>query len=139
MRGAARFAADAPEPGQAIGYFIRSPHAFANIRSIRLDAALAAPGVVGILTAADMQAAGVTDIAMVLPVKDRSGKMGPIPVRPPLANGRVLHVGQPVALVVAETLANAMDAAERVEIDYEELQAVTDPRDALKAGAPQIR
>ncbi len=138
MRGAARFADDAPAPGQAIGYFIRSPHAFANIRSITLDAALAAPGVVGILTAADMQAAGVTDIAMVLPVKDRFGKMGRIPVRPPLANGRVLHVGQPIALVVADTIATAQDAAELVEIDYEELQAVTDPRDALKSGAPQL-
>jgi len=138
VRGAGRFAADAPEPGQAIGYFIRSPHAFANIRSINLDAALALRGVVGILTAAEMQAARVTDIALVLPVKDRFGKMGPIPVRPPLADGRVLHVGQPVALVVAETLAAAQDAAELVEIDYEELQAVTDPRDALKPGAPQL-
>jgi len=138
VRGAGRFAADAPEPGQAIGYFVRSPHAFANIRSIRLDAALNVPGVVGILTAADMQAAGVTNIAMTVPVKDRSGRMGPIPVRPPLADKRVLHVGQPVALVVAETLMAAQDAAELVEIDYEELQAVADPRDAIKPGAPQL-
>jgi aerobic carbon-monoxide dehydrogenase large subunit len=138
LRGLGRFAADAPEPGQAIGYFVRSPHAFANIRSIDIDAALGLPGVVGIVTSADMAAAGVVDIANVLPMKDRFGKTMPIPVRPSLAGDRVLHVGQPIALIVADTLADAQDAAELVQIDFEELPAVADAHDAMKAGAPQL-
>jgi aerobic carbon-monoxide dehydrogenase large subunit len=138
VRGAGRFAADSPEPGQAFGYFVRSPHAFAKIRSINVDAALRSPGVFTVVTAADMEAAGIADIAVVLPLKDRSGKMMPIPPRPSLAGARVLHVGQPIALVVADSLPRAQDAAELVEIDFEELPAVADVRDAVKAGAPQL-
>lgn len=138
VRGLGRYAADAPLPEQGIGYFVRSPHAFANIRSINVDAVLKAPGVIGIVTAADMQAAGVTNIAIVLPMKDRAGKMMSVPVRPSLAGDRVLHVGQPIALVVADTLGRAQDAAELVEIDFEELPAVADIRDAVKPGAPQL-
>jgi len=138
VRGAGRFAADTPEQGQGVGYFVRSPHAFANIRSIDIGAALKSRGLIGIITPADMQAAGVADIANILPIKDRFGKTMPIPVRPSLAGDRVLHVGQPIALVVADTLTNAQDAAELVKIDFEELPAVTDIRDAVKDGAPQL-
>ncbi len=138
IRGLGRFAADAPEPGQAAGCFVRSPHAFARIRSIDTEAARNAPGVIGVLTAEDMLAAGVTDIAAVLPMKDRTGKMLTVPARPPLATDRVLHVGQPVALVVADTFAQAQDAADLVEVEYEELPAVADVRDATKPDTPQL-
>ncbi|MEX0589643.1 MAG: xanthine dehydrogenase family protein molybdopterin-binding subunit, partial [Xanthobacteraceae bacterium] len=138
VRGLGRFMADAPEPGQGIGYFVRSPYAFARIRSIDVQAARKAPGVFGVVTAADMEAAGVTNIALVLPMKDRTGKMMSIPARPSLAGDRVLHVGQPVALVVADSLARAQDAAEQVVIEYEELPAVADVRDAAAPNAPQL-
>jgi carbon-monoxide dehydrogenase large subunit len=138
VRGLGRFAADVPAPAQGTGYFVRSPHAFARIRSIDAEAARKAPGVIGIITAADMAAAGITDIALVLPMKDRNGKAMSIPKRPSLAADRVLHVGQPVVLIVADTLARAQDAGELVAIDYEELPAVADIRAATAAGAPQI-
>jgi aerobic carbon-monoxide dehydrogenase large subunit len=138
VRGAGRYAADAPAPGQGIGYFVRSPYAHAKIRAINIEAALQAPGVFGIITPSDMEAAGVTDISIILPLKDRFGKMMPVPARPSLAGDRVLHVGQPIALVVADTLARAQDAAELVEIDFEELPAVADIRDAVKPDAPQL-
>jgi carbon-monoxide dehydrogenase large subunit len=138
VRGLGSFAADAPLPGQGFGYFVRSPHAHARIRSIDVEEARKAPGVHGVITAADMQAAGVANIAIVLPMKDRFGKMMFIPARPSLAADRVLHVGQPVALVVADTRARAQDASELVAVDYEELPAVADIRDATKPGAPQL-
>lgn len=138
VRGLGRFAADVPEPGQGIGCFVRSPHAFAKIRAIDAAAALQAPGVIGIVTAEDMVAAGVTDIAAVLPMKDRAGKMLTVPARPALAADRVLHVGQPVALIVADSFAHAQDAADLVEVEYEELPAVADVRDASKPDAPQL-
>lgn len=138
VRGLGRFAADAAEAGQAAGCFVRSPHACARIRSIDTEAARNAPGVLGVVTAEDMQAAGTNDIAVVLPMKDRHGKMLPVPSRPPLAVDRVLHVGQPIALVVAETFAQAQDAAELVQVDFEELPSISDVRDAAGDGAPQL-
>lgn len=138
VRGLGRFVADAPVPGQASACFVRSPHACARIRSIDIEAARRAPGVVGVFTAADIAAAGVGNTAVVLPLKDRHGKPMFIPTRPSLAADRVLHVGQPVALVVAETYAQAQDAAELVAVDYEEMPAVTDLRAAAAPEAPQL-
>ena len=138
VRGLGRFAADAPAPDQAIGYFVRSPHAFARIRSVDTSAASSAPGVFGVVTSEDMKLAGVANTVLVLPLTDRHGKAMFIPARPSLAGDRVLHVGEPIALVVADTLAHAQDAAELVSIDFEELPAVVDVRDASKPGAPQI-
>jgi aerobic carbon-monoxide dehydrogenase large subunit len=138
VRGLGRFAADALEPGQGIGYFVRSPHASARIRSIDVVSARSAPGVIGVLTAEDMKVAGVSNTVLVLPLTDRHGKPMFIPARPSLAAERVLHVGQPIALIVADTLAHAQDAAELVSIEFEELPAVVDARDAVKSGAPQL-
>ena len=138
VRGLGRFAADAPEPGQGIGYFVRSPHASARIRSVDVSSALSAPGVLGVLTAEDMKVAGISNTVLVLPLTDRHGKPMFIPARPSLAAERVLHVGQPIALIVADTLAHAQDAAELVSIEFEELPAVVDVRDAVKSGAPQL-
>ena len=138
VRGLGRFAADAPLPGQGIGYFVRSRHACARIRSIDMESARKAAGVLGVFTAEDLKAAGVGTTVLVLPLTGRDGKPMFIPARPSLAADRVLHVGQPVVLIVADSLAHAQDAGELVSIDYEELPAVVDVRDAAKPGAPQL-
>jgi carbon-monoxide dehydrogenase large subunit len=136
LRGRGHYAADVPLPNQAFAYFLRSPHAFARI--VRLDAAEAAsaPGVVGVLTGKDVAATG--SIGRHPPVPGRGGTTLFMPHRPALAVERVMHVGEPVAMVVAETAAAAQDAAERIVIEYQELPPVTDARAALQNGAPQI-
>jgi len=136
LRGQGRYAADLPLPGQAYAYFVRSPHAFARIVSIAVETARRAPGVVGVLTAADLD--GVGGIGRHPPLAGRSGKPLIVPHRPALAAERVMHVGEPVAMVVADSAAAAQDAAELVAVDYEPLAAVTDARAALLPGAPQL-
>jgi carbon-monoxide dehydrogenase large subunit len=136
VRGRGRYAADTPEPNQAYAFFVRSPHAFARIRSVDTAAAAAAPGVIGILTASDLE--GVGNIGRHPPVPGRNGNGLVIPFRPALAGERVMHIGEPVVMVVAETAAAAQDAAEFVSIDYEEMTPVVDARAALRAGAPQV-
>jgi len=138
VRGLGRFVADVSFPGQAFGAFVRSPHAFARIRSVGTEAARNAPGVIGVFTANEMLEAGVKNTVFVAPLTGRGGKPMFIPARPSLAVDRVLHVGQPVAFVVAETQAYAQDAAELVEVEYEELPSVTDLRAAVVPGAPQL-
>jgi carbon-monoxide dehydrogenase large subunit len=138
VRGAGRFIADRPEPNQALGWFVRSPHAFARIAALDVERARRAGGVLAVLTAADMAAAGVGNVGRHPPLAGRGGKPLVIPHRPALARERVMHVGEPVAMVVAETLSAAQDAAELVEVSYEELQPVTDLLSAARAGAPQL-
>ena len=138
VRGSGRYAADAPLPGQAHGYFIRSPHAFADIRAIDVDAAKAAPGVLAVLTAADMKAAGIGNVSQHPPLVGRGGKKLVLPHRPALAGERVMHVGEPVVLVVGETLNAAQDAAELVTIDYAEHEPAIGLREATQDGAPQL-
>ena len=136
VRGHGRYVADAPLPSQAYAYFVRSPHAFARIVSIDVEAALKAPGVVGVLTGKDTAETG--SIGRHPPVAGRDGKTLVMPHRPALASERVMHIGEPVAMVVAETAAAAQDAAEFVTVEYEELTPVTDAREALRDGAPQL-
>jgi aerobic carbon-monoxide dehydrogenase large subunit len=138
LRGRGRFIDDAPLPDQAYGCFMRSPHAHGRIRSIDTAAARADDGVLAVLTAADMEAAGVGAIARHFPISGRDGKALIEPSRPALAGERVMHVGEPVVLVVATSAALAQDAAERVVIDWEELDMVRDARAALAPGAPQL-
>jgi aerobic carbon-monoxide dehydrogenase large subunit len=136
VRGRGRYAADAPLPNQAFAYFVRSPHAFARIVSIDIAGAAAAPGVIGVLTGKDMEGTG--NIGRHPPVPGRGGKGLVIPHRPALATERVVHIGEPVAMVVAETAAAAQDASEFVSVEYEELTPVIDAREALRDGAPQV-
>jgi len=136
VRGLGRYAADVPLPNQAYAYFVRSPHAFARIVSVDIAAAASAPGVVGVLTAKDM--AGTGSIGRHPPVPGRGGKTLYMPHRPALASDRVMHIGEPVAMVVAETATAAQDAAELVAVDYESLTPVTDAREALRDGAPLL-
>jgi len=138
VRGLGRFVDDVEKQGAAYAVFVRSPHAHAHIASIDAGAALSAPGVLAVLTAADMEKAGVGNVARPVPFKDRAGKPAIISQRDPLAREKVRHVGEAVAVVIAETQLQALDAAELVSIEYQEMPAVIDASDADKPDAPQL-
>src|SRR5215472_4434966 len=138
LRGRGSFVDDLQSAGQAAAFFVRAPHAFADVRAIDSEAARRHPGVLAVLTAADMAAEGVGNMSRPIPVVGRGGAMLKVPYRPALAEGGVLHVGQPVALVVAESLDLAQQAAETVEVDYAVHQAVVGVEDAIAADAPQL-
>src|SRR5260370_32004546 len=104
VRGAGHFVADRNDQNQAFGWFVRSPHAFARIGAIDVERTRRAQGVLAVLTAADMEAAGVGTVGRHPPLSGRGGKKLVIPHRPALARERVMHVGGPVATVVAATL-----------------------------------
>jgi aerobic carbon-monoxide dehydrogenase large subunit len=136
VRGQGRYVADAPMPHQAYAYFVRSPHAFARIVRTDVAAALKAPGVVGVVTGKDTE--GLGSIGRHPPLNGRGGKPLVMPHRPALATERVMHLGEPVAMVVAESAVAAQDAAELVAVEYGPLTPVTDARAALAPGAPQV-
>jgi len=138
LRGQGRFVDDAPLPGQVYGCFVRSTHAHGKIRNIDVTAARTTDGVLAVLTAADMRTAGVGPILRHPPMTGRDGAALIEPPRPALAGDRVMHVGEPVALVVASSAPLAQDAAEHVNVEYEELSAVLDAREALAPGAPPL-
>src|SRR5262245_39378074 len=123
LRGAGRYADDFALARAAHACFVRSPHAHAKIKRISVDEARRMLGVVAILTGEDAAADGLGDIPCLIPVEG----LKPTP-RPILAAKRVAHVGDPVAMVIAETRQQARDAAERVEVDYDPLPAVVDAR-----------
>ncbi|RAI37502.1 xanthine dehydrogenase family protein molybdopterin-binding subunit [Rhodoplanes roseus] len=137
LRGAGRFVADAPADNQAHAAFVRAPHAHARVTAIDSAAALAVPGVLAVLTAADMAKAGLASVAWHPPTPGRDGAPLVVPHRPVLA-GTVMHTGEPVALVVAETALAAQDAAELVEVSYEERTPVVDVQRAVLPDAPQL-
>ncbi len=138
LRGRGRFIADALLDNQAFGCFVRSPHAHTRIVAIDAEAARGAPGVLAVLTAADMQAAGVGGVSWHPPLRGRGGAGVIEPLRPALADDRVMHVGQPVALVVASSASAAQDAAEAVVVDYEALEPVIGGARAIAPDAPQL-
>jgi carbon-monoxide dehydrogenase large subunit len=138
LRGAGRFMADASLPGQTYACFVRSPHASADIRAVDTSAAEAVPGVIAVVTAADIKAASVGNISQHPPLAGRGGAKLIVPFRPALAGERVRHIGEAVAMVIGETPAAAQDGAELVAVDYEERPAVVDLREAIKPGAPQV-
>ncbi|HEX2216811.1 MAG TPA: xanthine dehydrogenase family protein molybdopterin-binding subunit, partial [Xanthobacteraceae bacterium] len=111
---------------------------FARIVKLDVEAARTAAGVVAVLTAADMQAAGVGNVSRPAGMKARRGGKFVVPVRPALAGERVMHIGEAVALVVAESRLAAADAAELVAVDYEELDPAVDLATAMEPGAPQL-
>ncbi len=138
LRGRGRFVDDVPVAGQAVGHFVRSPHAHARIRRIDVAAARKAPGVIAVLTGADVVNLGIASVSRHPPIAAGRSSTLVVPPRPALAVDRVMHVGNPVALVVARTLATAHDAAELVEVSYETLPAVTCLAQATEPGAPQL-
>ncbi|HEY8251462.1 MAG TPA: xanthine dehydrogenase family protein molybdopterin-binding subunit [Burkholderiales bacterium] len=123
LRGAGRYTDDFAPVRAAHVCFVRSPHAHAKIKSVSIDRAAKAPGVVAVLTGKDVAADGLGNIPCLIPVPGL--KETP---RPVLALRKVAHVGDPVAMVIAETLSQAKDAAEMVEVEYEPLPAVTEAR-----------
>jgi len=130
ITGRGNYVADIALPGQQYVTFVRSPHAHAQVLGIDAAAALAMPGVSAVLTGAEMAADGVGTMRCLWPVQ---GVDGPA-IEPPrwgLARERVRHVGEPVALVIASTRAQAEDAAEQVAVEYQPLPAVTAPAAAL--------
>lgn len=138
LRGAGRFGDDVIPAGALIAQFVRSPHGFARIRSIDTAPAKAVSGVVAVLTAADLAPHHYHSISHAHPIPGRDGKPPFSPRRQALAESRVMHVGEPVAMVLATSLAAAQEGVERVAVDYEPLAAVTDAREAVKPGAPQL-
>src|SRR5207249_2860404 len=124
--------------GQAFAVFLRSPHAFAKIKSIDARKGAAAPGILAVLTGADTQAAGFHNVTVHRPMTGRGGAKLFVPPRPPLATDRVLHVGQTVALAIAETAQAAQDAVDLIVVDYETLPPVTTAATAAHPGAPVL-
>ena len=138
LRGRGRYADDIRLPHEARGYVLRSPHAHARIRSVDTDAAKAAPGVVCVLIGDDLKRRGLGTLRPMVPRKRRDGSPAFVCPQPILADGEVRYVGDPVAFVVADTLHQAKDAAELIEIDYEILPAVVEAEAALAADAPAV-
>src|SRR5689334_6535474 len=138
ITGTGRYTDDISLPRQTYAYFLRSPHAHAKLISINTEAARGVPGVVGIATGEDLKKAGLGPVPCMVPLKNRDGSDMPMPERTAIATGRVRFVGDIVAMVVAETHAQAKDAAELIEVEYEELPAVVGTMAALEPGAPQV-
>ena len=138
ITGRGRFTDDVSLPGQAYAAFVRSPQGHAELRGVDAAAARAMPGVLAIFAGADTAADGLGGIPPAATLPSRDGRpmvAAPIPV---LASGRVRHVGEAVAMAVAETPQQALDAAERVELDLAPLPAAADVARALAADAPKI-
>ena len=138
LRGQGRFTDDVSAPNQAYAVIVRSRHPHGIIRKIETAAARAMPGVLGVYSGADLVAAGYGTLKCIVPFKNRDGSEMKKPPRPALPTDKVRFVGDPVAFVVAETLHQAKDAAEAVEVEIEPLPAVTNPEDAVRPGAPLL-
>jgi carbon-monoxide dehydrogenase large subunit len=138
VQGRGNYTDDVQLPGMAYGVVVRSPHGHAKILSIDTVTAKVAPGVRAVITAADWKAAKLNDLPSHSGLKRRDGSAMLKPRYPVLAEDRVRWVGDPVAFVVADTPAQALDAAELVQVDYEELPAVVSTAEAVKPGAPRV-
>ena len=135
LTGRGTYTDDINRPGQLHAHVLRSPHAHAEIAGIDTATAGSAPGVAAIFTGSDLQLAGLPCGWL---VTSKNGSPMVEPPRPPLAQEKVRHVGDPVALVVAETHEQAKDAAELIEVDYKTLPAVVASDVAIRPGSPQL-
>ncbi|WP_265922317.1 xanthine dehydrogenase family protein molybdopterin-binding subunit [Cupriavidus nantongensis] len=133
LTGNGQYTDDIVLPQQSYGYFLRSPHAHARIRAIDKSAAEAAPGVIAVLTGAELAADKVGGLPCGWLIHSIDGTPMKEPPHPVIAHDKVRHVGDQVALVIAETLQQARDAAEQIDVDYEELPAVVGAADAASA------
>ncbi len=136
LKGLGRYTDDITLPNETYCFIVRSPVAHAKIKNIDVSHAKAAPGVVAVLTSKDFESVGGVPCGWL--VTGRDGKPMVEPKHPILAEGKVRHVGDPVVAVIAETLSQAKDAAELVQIDYEELPAVVDMKKALSSGGAPV-
>ena len=135
ITGAGRFASDWNAPGQLYGHFVRSDRAHAEIVSVDTKKALASSGVKHVFVGEDAVRAGYTRAPHTMQFIGKNGMKARSPERPVLAHGKVRFVGEAVALVVADSAAAAQDAADLVEVEYRELESVTDAERALESGA----
>jgi carbon-monoxide dehydrogenase large subunit len=139
LTGGGRYTDDTKLAAPALrAYVLRSPHAHADIRSIDTSAARKAPGVHLVFTGDDVKKGGFGDVPCLVPLDNRDGTPRGDTPRPMLAQGRVRHVGDPVALVVADTLEQARDASELIEIDYAARPHVVGTYEAAQPGAPLV-
>jgi aerobic carbon-monoxide dehydrogenase large subunit len=138
LTGSGNYTDDVQVPGQTYAYFLRSPHAHARIGSIDRSAAQTAPGVIAVLTGEDLAADKVGGVPCGWLITDVNGQPMKEPAHPALAQGKVRHVGDQVAIVIAATYLQAKDAAELIQVEYDPLPAVVDARDAIKPGAPVL-
>jgi carbon-monoxide dehydrogenase large subunit len=138
ITGRGHYTGDINRPGQAFAVFVRSPHAHARIKAVETAAAAALPGVLAILTGSDLAADRIGNLICGWMIHSKDGSPMKMAPHPALTRGKVCFVGDPVAVVIAETLSEARDAAEAVRVDYEVLSAVVDAAKAQAAGAAQI-
>jgi carbon-monoxide dehydrogenase large subunit len=138
LLGAGRYTDDIVLPGMLAGVVLRSPHAAARLGRIDTAAARTLPGVRAIFTAADLRADGIQPLPCAAPVQNRDGSDMAAPPHPALAEGAVRHVGDPVAFIVADTVKQARDAAEAVDVDYDILPSATELAAATEPGTPQV-
>ncbi|MEY3951784.1 MAG: hypothetical protein RL320_586 [Pseudomonadota bacterium] len=138
LTGAGQYTDDVKLADMTYAIFVRSPHAHARIRSIQKAAALAAPGVIAVFDGEDVAADKVGGLPCGWLITSTNGEPMKEPPHPILAQGKVRYVGDHVAMVIADSLEHARNAAELVEVDYEALDAVVDVRDAKASGAPTV-
>src|SRR5579884_2072981 len=138
VTGQGTYTDDLNRPGQLYAFILRSPHAHARLRGIETAAARRAPGVVAVFTGQDMAADGIGGLPCGWLIHSKGGSPMVEPPHPPIAVDRVRHVGDQVAVVIAESLAQARDAAELIAVDYAEEPAVVDPAEALEPGRPLV-
>jgi carbon-monoxide dehydrogenase large subunit len=138
LTGQGTYTDDINRPGQLHAYILRSPHANARVGAIDTSAAASSPGVVAIFTGKDMAADGIGGLPCGWLINSKDGSPMNEPPHPVLVTDRVRHVGDHVAVVIAESLAQARDAAEKIAVDYAVEPAVVDPAAALAPGAPQV-
>jgi carbon-monoxide dehydrogenase large subunit len=138
ITGKGHYTDDVSRPGQTTAVFVRSPHAHAKIRRIDAKAAASMPGVVAVLTGADLAADKIGNLICGWMIHSKDGSPMKMAPHPAIAAGKANHAGDAVAVVIAETQAQGRDAAEKVVVDYEVLPAVVDPAKAQANGAPQI-
>src|SRR5438045_7605974 len=139
LTGGGRYTDDTKlEAGVARAYVLRSPHAHADIKRLDTSAAKKAPGVLAIFTGEDVKKADFGDVPCLVPLENRDGTPRGETPRPMLAKGRARHVGDPVALVVAETLEQAKDASELIEVDYAPRPHTVGTFESAQPGAPLV-
>ena len=138
LTGGGNYTDDINRPGQTHAYVVRSPHACANIKKIDTSKAKAAPGVLGVYTGEDIAAAKLGGLPCGWLITDVNGQPMKEPPYPVIAQGKVRHVGERVAVVIAETQDQARDAAEMVQVDYVVLPAVAEGRLSRAQGGPQV-
>ena len=138
LKGEGKYTDDFNMPNQTFAVYVRSPHAHANLVSVDISAAKAMDGVINVFTGKDIKDAGIVGSICGWQVDFKNGDTMKEPGHPILADGKVRHVGDAVALVIAEDIGTAKDAAGAVEVNYDVLDAIVDPKAAVKDGAPQV-